>query len=440
MSRTTPLRTPPHVSIRTLTVEVVEGPDKGRSLCADSEILTIGSAPGNDLVLTDSAVSGYHLELACRADGVAVTDLGSTNGTRLGATKLQRATVPIGTLLKLGRTQLRINDGDGALVALHEGQPLIEMIGDTRMMRRFMAQIARAASSGVPTLLMGESGTGKEVAARAIHRLGERSEAPFVTVDCGAFSPNLVASELFGHERGAFTGADRRHVGAFERADGGTIFLDEVGEIPLELQPQLLGALERQRFRRLGGQNEINVDVQVVSATNRDLREEVNSGGFRLDLYYRLAVVVLRIPALRERTDDIPLLVDHFLRECGHSGPTAEIVAPEVMASLLKHRWPGNVRELRNWVEATLAMGEAGELAFDGALLGARPGQGAPEESEATFELPYKDARSTVLHAFEERYLKRLLEQCSGNVSHAARHARMDRSYLIKLLQRHRLR
>ena len=426
------------MSIRTLAVEVVEGPEKGKNLCADSDILTVGSAPGNDLVLTDTSVSGYHLELASRADGVSVTDLGSTNGTRLGKTKLQRATVPIGTLLKLGRTQIRISDGEGAVVPLHEGDSLQEMIGDTRVMRRFMAQIARAATSNVPTLLMGESGTGKEVAARAIHRLGNRSDAPFITVDCGAFSPNLVASELFGHERGAFTGADRRHIGAFERANTGTIFLDEVGEIPLELQPQLLGALERQRFRRLGGQSEISVDVQVVSATNRDLREEVNTGTFRLDLYYRLAVVVLRIPALRERMHDIPLLVDHFLTVCGHDGPSEEIVPPEVMASLVKHRWPGNVRELRNWVEATLAMGEAGELGFMGGGI-----EGLTTNSdvdEATMELPYKDARSTVLHHFEEKYLRRLLEQCKDNVSHAARHARMDRSYLIKLLQRHRLR
>ncbi|HHH12107.1 MAG TPA: sigma 54-dependent Fis family transcriptional regulator [Sorangium sp.] len=424
------------MSIRTLAVEVLEGPDKGENLCADSDILTIGSAPGNDLVLTDSSVSGYHLELACRADGVSVTDLGSTNGTRLGNTKLQRATVPSGTKLTLGRTQLLIRDGEGATVPLHEGQPLHEMIGDTRVMRRFMAQVARAATSSVPTLLMGESGTGKEVAARAIHQLGTRADKPFITVDCGAFSPNLVASELFGHERGAFTGADRRHIGAFERADGGTIFLDEVGEIPLELQPQLLGALERQRFRRIGGQDEIKVDVQVVSATNRDLREEVNNGTFRLDLYFRLAVVVLRIPPLRERVQDIPRLVEHFMRECGHDGPTEDIVPSEVLASLLKHRWPGNVRELRNWVEATIAMGEAGDLGLEGA--GGH--LSSSDLDQATMELPYKDARATVLHHFEERYLKHLLKQCDDNVSRAARHARMDRSYLIKLLQRHRLR
>ena len=424
------------MSIRTLTVEVVEGPDKGENLCADSDILTVGSAPGNDLVLTDSSVSGYHLELACRPGGVGVTDLGSTNGTRLGDTKLHRATVPTGTQLKLGRTLLLIKDGDGAVVPLHAGQPPHDMIGDTRVMRRFMAQIARAATSSVPTLLMGESGTGKEVAARAIHQLGNRSDKPFITVDCGAFSPNLVASELFGHERGAFTGADRRHIGAFERADGGTIFLDEIGELPLELQPQLLGALERQRFRRIGGQEEVSVDVQVVSATNRDLREEVNNGSFRLDLYYRLAVVVLRIPALRERVEDIPLLVEHFMRECGHDGPIEEIVAASVMASLLKHRWPGNVRELRNWVEATLAMGEVGDLGFDG--LGGSVTRPAP--NDGAMDLPYKEARGAVLHHFEERYLKHLLEQCADNVSRAARHARMDRSYLIKLLQRHRLR
>jgi DNA-binding NtrC family response regulator len=256
-----------------------------------------------------------------------------------------------------------------------------------------------------------------------------------VTLDCGALAPNLVASELFGHERGAFTGAERTHVGAFERADKGTLFLDEIGELPAELQPQLLGALERRRFRRVGGRNEIGVDVRVVGATNRDLRAEVNSGVFRLDLYYRLAVVVLRIPPLRERSADIPLLVEHFLQECGHVGGAASVLSEQTLRSLLTYRWPGNVRELRNWVEATLAMGESPELSPH-----SQAGGAAPRADDDLLNLAYKDARRTLLENFEHRYLKHLLEATQGNVAQAARKAQMDRTYLIKLIQRHALR
>jgi len=287
--------------------------------------------------------------------------------------------------------------------------------------------------------------------ARALHELGPRREAPFVTVDCGSLSPTLVASELFGHERGAFTGAERQHAGAFERANGGTLFLDEIGELPASLQPSLLGALERRRFRRLGGRADISVDLRIVSATNRDLRAEVNAGTFRLDLYYRLAIVVLQVPPLRERADDVPLLVEHFLRECGHAGPVGELISPAAMKSLGTHRWPGNVRELRNLIEATVAMGEPPRLepdqAPDGGPRDGDPGgAGAPggipssDLIASLLEQPYGAARTALLAEFESRYLRRLLERAGGNVSRAARDARMDRSHLIDLLHRHQLR
>jgi DNA-binding NtrC family response regulator len=243
---------------------------------------------------------------------------------------------------------------------------------------------------------VGESGTGKELFARAVHEHSKRADGPFVVVDCASLTPTLVASELFGHEKGAFTGADRRHQGAFERADGGTIFLDEIGELPEQLQPNLLGVLERRRFRRLGGRDEIEVDVRVVSATNRDLRAEVNAGTFRLDLYYRLAVVRFAVPSLRERPEDIPILIEHFLREAGETAPMGEVVPPAVMAGLQRHHWPGNVRELRNYVEATVAMGETPELEA-GLSQGGDPGVAAGGPSipvNAVLDLPYKEARA----------------------------------------------
>ena len=378
-------------------------------------------------------MSRFHLELARDDEGVVVTDVGSTNGTLVGNVRVLRGIVPLGTQLGVGRSTLRVQDGQGTTVEMHQSDRLCDLLGSTPNMRRLMAQVERVAMTPVPVLLIGESGTGKELVARALHERSSRAQGPWVVVDCGALSPGLVASELFGHERGAFTGADRTHIGAFERAHGGTLFLDEIGELPPELQPQLLGVLERKTLRRVGGRSDIAIDVRVVTATNRDLRAEVNAGTFRLDLYYRIAVVEVRLPPLRERVEDIPLLVQHFLTECGYQGPVTELVSPEVASMLGLHRWPGNVRELRNWVEATVAMGQAQDLF--------QPGSGPSSGSDdgAHLTLPYKDARNLVLQRFERAYLERLIEAAGGNVSEASRRAQMDRSYLIKLLQRHGL-
>lgn len=436
MDNTLPVSRQPRLPVKTLAVDVVSGPDHGAHGEAQDELLTIGTAGTNDFVLTDPTISGFHLELARSPTGVQVTDLSSTNGTWLGNCRLHSAIVAPGTTLRLGTTEVRVIDGAGAVVEVYDADHIDDLFGTTPGMRRLMAQIDRVAQATVPVLMLGESGTGKELVARAIHNRSPRVKGPVVTVDCGALAPALIASELFGHERGAFTGAERQHIGAFERANGGTLFLDEIGELPSELQPQLLGALERRRFRRVGGRDEISVDVRVVSATNRDLRAEVNSGTFRMDLYFRLAVVVLRIPPLRERLEDIPLLVEHFLREAGHVGPITDVVTDRAMQELRTHRWPGNVRELRNWVDASLALGEAPELF-----------QQVGEPTRTTFEcpsdllvLPYKEARNSVLDRFELCYLKHVLEGSKNNVAQAARLARMDRSYLIKLLQKHGMR
>jgi DNA-binding NtrC family response regulator len=308
-------------------------------------------------------------------------------------------------------------------------------------MRRLMAQILRVARTDASVLLQGESGTGKELMARAVHDESPRAQKPFVTLDCGVISPGLVASELFGHERGAFTGADRRHIGVFERAQGGTLFLDEIGELSPALQTALLGVLERRRFRRLGGAEELSMDVRVVSATHRDLRAEVNANTFRLDLYYRLAVVRLEVPPLHQRVDDIPLLVEHFLHEAGYEAPVGALVPPPLMATLQAHRWPGNVRELRNYVEAILAMGEPPSLEQAAGGPGVARPSAAPTASVALpLEHGYREARQKVLEDFEVQFLKALMERSENNVSLAARLARMDRSYLIDLLHRHHLR
>jgi DNA-binding NtrC family response regulator len=424
--------------ILSVTAEVIEGPDKGRSTKASTERLTIGSAEGNDLFLSDPTVSRYHLELVQCAEGVRVIDHGSRNGTFAGPVRIHEGVIPAGTVLRVGRSNIRVGDGDRVEVILHEGEALGGLRGRAPIMRRLMAQMERAAKSDASALIVGESGTGKELVARALHELGPRATQPFLTVDCGALSPTLVASELFGHERGAFTGADRQHLGAFERANKGTLFLDEIGELPMALQASLLGVLERRSFRRLGGPTEIAIDVRVIAATHRDLRADVNAGSFRLDLYYRIAVITLRVPPLRERTEDIPLLVEHFLRECGEDAPIDRVFSDRAMKSLAGHRWPGNVRELRNMVEAAVAMGEPPEIAE-----GLGPGASDADRGDLIGRLlarPYKEARQELLREFETRYVERLVQSSQGNIAKAAREARVDRTYLLSLIKKHRLR
>jgi DNA-binding NtrC family response regulator len=432
------------LSVTSLRVEVVEGVDAGAELAADADTLTIGSAPGNDLVLRDPTVSRYHVELRRVAHGISLTDLDSTNGTFVDGLRIRQGVIPAGRVLVVGATKVRIANAGDVVVSVHAGDHLGGLRGQTPLMQRLMARIERASQTDKPVLVVGESGTGKELCARALHDLGPLALRPFETVDCGALSPNLVASELFGHERGAFTGADRQHTGAFERAHGGTIFLDEIGELPPDLQTALLGVLERRRFRRVGGRVDIPCSVRVVAATNRDLRAEVNRGAFRLDLYYRLAVVVLSLPPLRERPEDIPLLVDHFLRECGHPGPASVLFSAEELERMRTHDWPGNVRELRNVVESTVAMGEPpdlGDARPSTAELPQAPGEppAAGDFLDTLLDLSYKAARDRLLRRFEAKYLERLLARTKGNVSQAAREAKMDRSHLTELIARHNL-
>ena len=418
--------------MRTLSLTVTAGPDAGRVLSDEADTVSIGTAEGNTLQLTDPTVSRFHLELTRRGPSVVVRDVGSTNGVVVNGVTLRDGAVPPGATLQLGTTSLQVGEGKNGTVPMLEHESLGSLKGRAPVMRTLLARVEKAANSETGVLLIGESGTGKEVIARELHQRSARAKGPFITVDCGSLAPGLVASELFGHEKGAFTGADRRHQGAFERAHKGTIFLDEIGELPQGLQSLLLGTLERRRFRRVGGTEELSIDVRVVAATHRDLKAEVNAGTFRLDLYYRLAVVRLEVPALRQRLDDLELLVQHFLTEAGSERSVSSVFPPDDLAALRAHHWPGNVRELRNLVESTLAMGE--RPTFDAPVTGAGSGDALPGP-----ELPYKDARGAVLERFEKHYLPKLLEVTKGNVSAAARHAKMDRSHLIELLARHGL-
>jgi DNA-binding NtrC family response regulator len=415
--------------VSTLRVEVVDGPDRGAH-AVGADALSVGTAKDNALVVGDFTVSRYHLEASPHPGGILVVDLGSTNGTYIGAVRVERAIVPPGTAITLGGTTIRFDDAvkrtlaTSAQVHQHAG-----MIARSPQLLKLFTDLERMASTPTSVLIVGESGTGKERVAEALHTRSGRS-GPLVTIDCGALTSALLASELFGHERGAFTGADRAHVGAFERARGGTVFLDEIGELPAADQAALLGVLERRRFRRVGGSQEIDLDARVIAATNRDLRAEVNNGRFRHDLYHRLAVVVLRLPPLRERRDDILPLVEHFARELGATGTLESTFGAETLTRWQRHPWPGNVRELRNAVEAALVVGP--NAFADHTLSSSGPSSDGPLQ-------PYKDARAAIVREFERDYLTRLLADANGNVSQAARAAKMDRSHLIDLLHRHGL-
>ncbi|MBA3821635.1 MAG: sigma 54-dependent Fis family transcriptional regulator [Deltaproteobacteria bacterium] len=426
----TQLQQRPGVQVVTsLRVEVVDGPDRGGE-AVGGDTVSVGTARDNGLVVGDFTVSRYHLEVAARPGGILVTDLGSTNGTYVGAVRIERAIVPPGTHVTLGGTTIRFDDAVRRTVpAATATHGYAGMIARSPQMLRLFSDIERIATTSTSVLIVGESGTGKERVAEALHAGSGRTGEPLVTIDCGALSSTLIASELFGHERGAFTGADRVHAGAFERAGAGTVFLDEIGELPAADQSSLLGVLERRRFRRVGGIADLELGARVIAATNRDLRAEVNNNRFRHDLYHRLAVVVLRLPPLRERREDITSLVEHFATELGATGPVEQVFGADALARWQRHPWPGNIRELRNAVEAALVVG---------------PGAHAEHTQDLAHGgvvplLPYKDARAEVVREFEHGYLARLLAASGGNVSQAARAAKMDRSHLIDLLHRHGL-
>jgi DNA-binding NtrC family response regulator len=426
-------------SIRRFRVTVTGGPSTGLSWDAPAERCAIGSHPSNDLVIDDPTVSRFHCELAVAGDRIRIRDLGSRNLTVVGGVAVTDGAVALGAVgaagatLVLGHSELRVDvAADQAEVAASDRTGFGALVGASGPMREVFSQLERVAATDATVLIEGETGTGKEGAAQAIHDASPRAAGPFVVVDCGAIPANLLEAELFGHEAGAFTGAADRRIGAFEDASGGTVFLDEIGELPLELQPKLLRALEAREIRRIGGRAPIKCDLRIIAATNRDLRGEVNKGAFRADLYFRLAVVKIELPPLRARPDDLALLVDHLLRDIGAGDAAiADLTAPAFVAALAAAPWPGNVRELRNHLEQCVVFGERRP-----------PGAPAAPHPSTTVDasVPYEVARRQAIDAFERDYVTALLGRAGDNVARAARDAGVNRAYLHRLLRRHGLR
>ena len=483
---------PTSLNLRTCRLVVLSDPAHA-SYGFEKDCITIGGLADSDIVLTDDTVSRRHCQVTQEADGYLLTDLGSTNGTFVDDVRVREAYLQPGATLRVGKTELRFD----AVEEQHVVRPsarkrLGALIGQTRRMREIFHIVERIAPTSATVVVEGGTGTGKEVVAKTLHALSNRAQGPFIVVDCGAVPDNLIESELFGHEKGSFTGALMTRRGLFEMASGGTIFLDELCELGLDLQPKLLRVLEQREVRRVGSNRPIRVDVRVVAATNCNLEEEVRARRFREDLFYRLSVVRVFLPPLRERREDIALLAEHFLAHEGFNramdgSRRVQCIEPEAMEALMAHSWPGNVRELLNVLEraCSFAQGDSIGLAdlsgrvgdSSGAALrslfpgdhlpahGPEPaGAGAPLGLSALVEpargveagasagqpvsqdppslpslqsMTFKDAKEEWVSSFERDYILHLLVRNKGNISHAARESDIDRKYFRKLMRKY---
>jgi DNA-binding NtrC family response regulator len=414
---------------------VIRGPDQGTEHDSEVDECSIGTSEGNQLVLSDRSVSRHHCVIRSAASGPLLLDLGSTNGTQLSGVRVEAAYLTNGATIEIGKTALRFE-----LLEERITEPIGEharygrVLGQSAAMRRIFAAVERIAPTDSTILLEGETGVGKTLFADVIHQNSRRADGPFIVVDCGAIPHTLIESELFGHERGAFTGAHTARMGAFEAARGGTIFLDEVGELPLSLQPKLLRALEERQVKRIGSTQQIDLDIRLIAATNRELRAAVNLRTFRSDLYYRLNTVRVRIPPLRERREDIPALVEHFYRQFSEDDDPAP--PAELIERLFWQPWLGNVRELRSAVERAVLLNDP-DL-WDQISGG---GEVAPPDLGVDFDegLSYRATKERAVARFERWYVSELIKRNEGNLSRAARAARMDRTHLRELLRRHRI-
>jgi DNA-binding NtrC family response regulator len=406
----------------------------GATLALGARPVVVGAGSTCDLVLVDPQVSRRHAELAVVPEGIRIKDLGSTNGTWWQGTKVGEVVVPSGATVQFGATPVRISAAEAMSLPPSDQDHFGAMAGKSVAMRELFAVLEMASPAEATVLIEGESGTGKELAARAIHEASGRSKGPFVVVDCSAITENLFDSHLFGHVRGAFTGADRDRKGAFVEATGGTLFLDELGELPLAAQAKLLRVLEAQTVQPVGADRPLTVDTRVVAATHRDLSRMVFAKEFRFDLFYRLAVVHVALPPLRERLEDLPHLIGTFYRaRTLDPGP----IDGDNLERMRRHAWPGNVRELRNVLERAWAM-SGPSAKFRELRLWLDPNAAQPQLAEVIdTALPFKEAKERWNDHFERRYVAMVFTTNGSNVTHAADHAGLSRRHFRELLYKH---
>ncbi len=434
---------PDSIRVQKTKLLVISGPLQGSEFVVNKDVFTIGSGAHSDLELKDSTISKRHCEIRIDEEGYCIRDLDSTNGTVVQGVRVATAYLNPGTEFQLGKTRLIFCPLQGAReIPLSRNEAFGCMLGRSVAIRRIFHLAETYAPTDATVMITGETGTGKEILAEEIHRNSPRRDRPFIVIDCASLARDLIESELFGHSRGAFTGASADRQGAFEHADGGTVFLDEIGDLSPELQPKLLRVLEKREIRRVGTNKIRKINVRIICATNRKLDNEVNEGRFREDLYYRLSVVHLELPPLRRRKDDIPLLAHRFLLDLHGEEALNEIANfDEAMEVLKRHDWPGNVRELRNLIEVAF-YGEhrpvdlTAFLSF-GHLGGKR--RMAEQEMIFTADRPFKDAKNDLIGSFERSYIQDLLSRNGGNISKSAREAGIERAYLQRLIRKYAL-
>ncbi len=428
-----------------LILRILSGELKGNeAIILGHEPFIIGTDFSATLRLPDPSVSRRHIELVNRGGFVHATDLDSTNGCYYEGNRFESLDLGPGSVFRIGETELQI-------VAPEKNDPIPpaeetsfgRLLGKSRKMREVFSVLQRAARTDATVLISGETGTGKEIVAEAVHETSDRKDAPLVVVDCASIPSNLIESELFGHVKGAYTNAMTDRTGAFEQADGGTIFLDELGELPPALQPRLLRVLETRRIKRVGANDFVPVDVRVIAATNRSLEDEVRAKRFRSDLYFRLAVLRVNLPPLRDRREDIPVLARAFLQRHNERNDGSLELTPEIIAALTSYDWPGNVRELRNVIDQAASLSSEG-LSLALQLKAKRKATTLRHRNDNAsgiivggfFGLPYKEARKQALEAFEEAYANHVVELAGGNITKAAEHAQVHRNVLHRILAR----
>ena len=423
---------------------VLDGDNKAKELTVDRGTISIGSHENADLRLVDETVSRQHAEIIKNRDGYLLKDLGSTNGTFVDSLRVKEIYLKSGSIIRAGKTKIKFMPQDEKIeIFPSKKESYAGIIGKSLELRKIYAILEKVAPTNVTTLITGETGTGKEMVAKALHANSKRHSKPFVVFDCSAVQENLIESELFGHERGSFTGATSTRQGAFEMANGGSIFLDELGELSIDMQPKLLRALEQGEVKRVGADSPRKVDVRVIAATNRHLKEEVKKGNFREDLYYRVSVVQLHLPPLRKRMDDMIMLVDHFIEVNSRAGSernhNIKGIDEEAMQILRDYHWPGNVRELKNCLDRAMSLCEEDIISPDDlpeyieekSLVSSSPG--------IRGDLPFKEAKEEWVERFEKSYLVDLLKSNNLNISKAAKQAGIDRKSVQRLLKKYGL-
>jgi len=434
------------ISLRKCQLSIIDGPDKGKKYSLVKPITKVGKKETNDLAVSDSTVSRNHILIEYSSDSFLLRDMDSTNGTYLNGTKVKEAYLVPGDRIKIGNTTLEfVAFEEKVMIEPSENDFFGEMVGTSIKMRQIFGILEKISSSMATVIIEGETGTGKDLVAKAIHENSPRKNRPFVVFDCGSVAPNLIESELFGHEKGSFTGAMKARRGAFEEANGGTVFLDEIGELTLDLQPKLLRALENREIRRVGANLSIPIDARIICATNRNLKREVTEGRFREDLYYRLSVVKITMPPLRERMEDIPIIVEKLLKG-GKFNKKADgtlhvtRVDDDALKSLQKYNWPGNIRELLNILERSSAIAEENMIAknhVDFVFSELENEEERTEKLEVNKDIPFKEAKQKVVEVFERDYLLDLLKRNGYNLSKASREAGIDRKHIRNLLKKY---